>query len=289
VAELTLSLDCQVLQAAVDLLGHVEAVPGNGTGALSFGDDGVILLQNRRICWAVAADMQTRLTDLLCEQKDPPLPRHAMEALFRRCKESGTPIGEALVSGGFLSQVELRAALGRHSGEAIGRIARARTRPTGFTPHTKSGYDPRFVFGAAEALALLSAGRDGSAALLAGEHLHDTLVPGASGFAFVRDRESGTPVLLAVDPACELRVSETLEIGTWSSRIFDVTTFFDPATSVASATWCGRTSVVTWRVEQVSYVAVCVNRPASTLLVNQLAKRTRDAGHAPRLASNPGW
>lgn len=267
--------DAASIQLVSELLQHVESLPTTATGVLSFGDDGVILLQNRRICWAVAANMQKRLTDLLCQQKNPPLERAAMEALFRQCKEGGKPIGEALVSSGLLSEAQLRSALAFHSGEAIARIARARRRPTGFLPHTKTGYDARFVFQSVELLASLAASREPEMTRKAAEMLKQTLVPGATGFAFTRDQELGLPVVLAVDPACDLRVREVLEIGSWSGRLFDVTTYFDPGTTVASATWCSRTSVVTWRDGCVSYAAVCAGRPASTLLVSQLARRAR--------------
>ncbi|MFT3923874.1 MAG: hypothetical protein QM778_15180 [Myxococcales bacterium] len=263
------------LPAAVELLEHIESMPATATGVLSFGDDGVILLQNRRICWAVAANMHKRLTDILCQQKNPPLPRTAMEDLFRQCKEGGKPIGEALVSSGLLSEGQLRRALSAHTGEAVGRIARARRRPTGFLPHTKTGYDARFVFQAVELLASVAASQQPEVAASAHERLQQTLVAGATGFAFSRHEQLGIPMVLAVDPACELRVAEALEIGSWSTRLFDVTTFFEPGTSVASATWCSNTAIVTWRDSRVSYAAVCSSRPASTLLLSQLAKRAR--------------
>lgn len=272
--------DVASIQSAVELLQHVESLPATATGVLSFGDDGVILLQSRRICWAVAANMQKRLTDILCQQKNPPLPRAAMEALFRQCKGDGKPIGEALVSSGLLSEAQLRSALAFHSGEAVARIAHARRRPTGFLPHTKTGYDARFVFQSVELLASLCAGREPEVASEVAVRLKQTLVPGATGFAFKRDQELGLPMILAVDPACELRVKEALEIGSWSSRLFDITTYFDPSTTVASATWCARTSIVTWREDDVSYAAVCSGRPASTLLVSLLAKRTRTGGES---------
>jgi hypothetical protein len=266
------------VQAAIELLQHVESLPATATGALSFGDDGVVLLQNRRICWAVAADMHKRLTDLLCQQRNPPLQRDAMEALFRQCKSDGKPIGEALVSSGLLSEAELRRALARHNGEAIARIARGRRRSTGFLPHTKTGYDARFVFPAVELLASLSAGLDPALAHQASTQLRETLVAGATGFAFTRDQELGLPVVVAVDQACELRVAETMAVGNWSSRLFEITALFDPSASVAAGTWCSTTGIVTWRDGLVSYVAVCSTRPASTLLMSHLAKRARAAG-----------
>jgi hypothetical protein len=275
------SVDALWLNAVIELLQSVEQLPQGSTGALTFGEDGVILVQNKRICWALSSDMRERLTDILCQQRKPPLSRETVEELFRRCKVNGTPIGEALVSGGHLSQEELRCALMRHNGEAIGRIARVRRAPTKFLPHVKMSYDARFVFSSVELFAVISASGATTLVGAATQHLASTLVPGSTGFAFVRDHERGLPVLLATDPGCELAISEALEIGDWSNRVFDVTTFFDQSTSVVSAAWCKSTSVVSWCAEgSIRCAAVCASRPASTLLVTQLARR-------PSLSSEP--
>ncbi len=271
VSELPLLPDAATIDATVELLEHIEGLPHGTTGVLAYGEDGVILLQNRRVCWAVAADMQRRLTDILCQQKEPPLARQEMEALFRCCKQNGTPIGEALVSSGLLSTGDLRSALTRHTGEAVGRIARLRTRPTEFTPHVKRGYDARFVFSAVELLSSLAAPRS-RISEQARLHLGAILVPNASGVAFVRDAELRAPLVVAVDAACELLVSDVREMGSWSHQLFDVTSYFDQTTSIVSASWSGAVSIVTWRQREVWYVAICRTRLASTLLLSQLAK-----------------
>jgi hypothetical protein len=273
------------LGSVIELLQQVEALPSGATGALSYGELGAILVQNKRICWAVAAQMPKRLTDILCTQKEPPLPRDEMERLFRRCKEHNRPIGEALVSGGLLSEEQLRSALRRHNGEAISLLAAGQPRAGKFVPHAKTGYDPRFVFTTADLLASQSGKRTLSG--LAQEQLDDALGPDTNGFAFVRDEGSGGPVLLAVNASCELRVAEALEIGAWASRLFDVTTFFDPSTQVASATWCASTSLVTWRAVGVHFAVLCSSRPASTLLINQLARHAQGQEHLRLEGSHP--
>jgi hypothetical protein len=50
---------------------------------------------------------------------------------------------------------------------------------------------------------------------------------------------------------------------------------------VLLAHWCSRVSVVTFQEHDVFYVAVCRNRPASTLLLHKLA------GHASLSSSPP--
>lgn len=263
-----------LLSSTVELLSQVEALPNGATGALSFGEDGLILVENRRVCWAVARDMEQRLTDILCEQKEPHLPRASMEELFRRCKQEGRMLGEALVSSGVVSEAELRAALERHTCEAIIRLAQRHVvKPTRFARHVKHGYDPRFVFTTAEILASLSGRRRLSVARAARTQLEEVLVPDASGFAFLRDLRSNRPMIIAVARGFELDVGAALEIASWATRLFDVASFVDADTYLSAATFGARMTLVAWRVDDVSYVAVCASRPASALLLNQLTRR----------------
>ena len=115
------------LTATVDLLEHVEGLPPGSTGILGF-DDGVILVDGGRICWARAPDMREHLPDLPCELTHPPLSRGLVEDTFRRCKEEGTPLGETLVKSGLVSESGLRTALSRHNAEAIARQEELRGR-----------------------------------------------------------------------------------------------------------------------------------------------------------------
>jgi len=137
------------------LLAYIDDLPAGATGALHFGDQGVILLESRKVCWAVARSMRIRLTDILRNQSTPPLPRERVEQIYRRCKESGTPIGEALVASGLATEAGLRAALFKHNGEAIVALAQSGIVPDAFVPHLKTGYDPKFSFTSCEVLAML--------------------------------------------------------------------------------------------------------------------------------------
>jgi hypothetical protein len=274
----SISSNTLLLSSTLQLLSHVESLPHGATGALSFGDDGVILIEKKRVCWALASDMKRRLTDLLCQQQEPPLPRALLDELFRRCKSESKPLGEALVAGGYLSEPQLRAALLRHTCEAIVRLAQSNTTtPTHFEPHTKDGYDPRFVFSTPELLASLAGPRRNARAGEAHRRLASLLVPDISAFAFLRDVRSREPVLIAVARGCDLSVSAALEIATWARNAHDVASFVDPTTHVVAATWCERLTLVSWRRGEIGYVAVCSTRAASAVLLSQLAREADDA------------
>jgi hypothetical protein len=240
-------------------------------------------VENRRVCWAVTRDMKQRLTDILCEQREPQLPHAAVEDLFRRCKQEGRPFGELLVSTGVVSEAELRAALERHTCEAIVRLARSHvTTPTGFSRHTKHGYDPRFVFTTAELLAGLAGRRRHDRAREARGRLAQVGVADVSGFAFLSEPSGNRPTIIAVGAGCELAVHAALEIAGWASSAFDVASFVDPGTQLVSGTWCSRITLIAWRERDIGYAAVCSSRPASALLLNQLTRRLCAPDARPR-------
>jgi hypothetical protein len=268
----SISSNVLLLSSVVSLLEHVERLPSGATGALAYGEGGVILVENRRICWAVARDMRARLTDILCQQREPPLERAHVEAIYRSCQQQGTPLGEALVEQGLVSESELRAALERHTCEALVRIAQsAQTAPTGFDRHSSGGYQPRFVFGAAELLASLSGQRRAQLAAQARSELAGKLVPDAYGFAFLREPGRREPVLIAVDRASELPVAAALGVARWVLGALELAAYVDAQSALLSGTWCERMSLVAWRREGVYYAALCSSRPASARLLSRLA------------------
>jgi hypothetical protein len=265
--------DSTLLASAVEVLESVEGLPAGSTGALRFDDEGVVLVDGARICWALARNMRERLTDILCTDPRRPIARALVEEVFRRAKDSGTPLGESLVASGLVSVPGLRAALLRHNAEAIACLAHTRKRPTQFSRHAGGRYDRRFAFSTTELLAAISGSGNPARAAQASQWLDDVNVEDAVGVAFIRDVEGSSPAIIAVDGGCPLRVGETLEICGWVNGLFDVTVLFDHRTALISACWRGTTGVVAWRIGDVSYAAICSSRPASALLLNQLASR----------------
>jgi hypothetical protein len=261
-----------LMPAVLRLLDFIDELPSGATGALRFGDFGLILLQARKICWAVAQPMRLRLTDLLRNQSTPPLPREAVEEVYRKCKDSGHPLGEALVASGLVSEAGLRSALFKHNGEAIAHLARAYATPDSFTGHTGTGYDPAFSFSSCEVLAMLGALDDPGRAIAAQFELANTLVSECSGAAFARSNAVGGPLVIAVDRSCDVPVNDLIEICTWVTGLFDVARTFDPRACAARANW-GGTALVTWQVKEVGYVGLCASRPAAARLFSQLCQR----------------
>ncbi len=272
------------LVAAVQrLLSFIDDLPAHATGALHFGEHGVILVQQRKICWAVARSMRIRLTDILRNQTTPPVPREHVEQIYRRCKENGTPIGEALVASGLASEAGLRAALFKHNGEAIVALARSGLGPDQFIAHSKTGYDPKYSFTCCEVLAMLGSFDDPARAAAAQLELNGTLVTDSYGAAFSRGAAASGALLIAVGGGCDLPLIDLLGLCNWATGLFDVATTFDSEVFCARASWPGNAGLVTWRSSDVGYVGLCTSRAAAARLVSRISERTvRSSGVLPR-------
>ncbi|HEY0840141.1 MAG TPA: hypothetical protein VGD74_08145, partial [Vulgatibacter sp.] len=101
------------------LLERVEAVGTEASGALIFGDAGMVLVERGRVCWAVAADRQERLGTILREHCHASVSQEVLDATFRRCQQEGRPLGESLLEQGLITSEALREALLRQSIEGI--------------------------------------------------------------------------------------------------------------------------------------------------------------------------
>lgn len=268
------------------LLGYIDDLPSGATGALHFGDSGVILLEARKICWAAARSMRNRLTDILRNQSTPPVSREDVEQVYKRCKQTGTPIGEALVASGLATEAGLRAALFKHNGEALVQLALSGLAPHAFVVHSKTGYDPKYAFSTAEMLARLGSFDDLARATAAQLELNQMRVTDSAGAAFVRGSAASGALLIAVSPGCGFRVDDLLGVCNWVSGLFDVARTFDQEVFAARANWGDKAGLVTWRLKDVGYLSLCSSRAAAARLVSTLSERSaRGSGvllRAPR-------
>jgi hypothetical protein len=266
-----------LIASVLRLLAFVDELPAGATGVLHFGEHGVILLESRRVCWAVARGTQLRLTDILRNQSMPPLARAEVEDVYRQCRRTGRPVGEALVESGLVSEAGLRAALFKYNGEGIAQLARTGATPDGFTSHARAAYDSRFSFSPCELLAMLGSLDDPARATAAQLELANALVQDSSGAAFARSSATSGALVIAVAHGCDVPVADLLEICNWATGLFDVVRTFDAEASAARATWGGN-ALVTWRVSEVNYVGLCASRAAAARIVSQLSQRTARAG-----------
>ena len=136
-------------QTLMRILAQIEASPAGDAGALrvATGCDlpGLVLVEDRRICWAAAPGTRRRRTEIVCE-KSGANPGE-IEAIFRACKDAGRPIGEVLVERNVVTARELSEILLHQTVEALAALSRM---PGGasatWTAHRGGTYRPQFTF-----------------------------------------------------------------------------------------------------------------------------------------------
>jgi hypothetical protein len=265
----------RAFEACVNLLTWIEELPADAVGALTFDQAGVILVERRRVCWAVSDAMTLHLTDVLCRLATPPIERRSIEAIYRHCKERSVSVSTALLASGLVSEAGLRLAFREHNREAILRLSETTSMPTRFRKLAEKSYDNRFLFSTAELLVSLGARMDERRAARAEAELVRSLVPASAGLAFAM--HGGAPVVIALGNRCELPVAQLLEVSRWATEFLGAGAEVDPNAAICSATWSSSTAVVAWRRDEVGYVAFCATRVASAILLDKLLNRRAPA------------
>jgi hypothetical protein len=204
--------------ALIRLLRGIDSLPRGTSGALSFtafgSDQGTILVEDRRVCWAVASDMENRLTGLLRAQKEVPLSKDAFEEVYQECHRKQMPLGETLVARGLVSSEGLRTALRQHTAEAIGRLSAAAPLGVTWTSNRVQRYDAQFTFTPAELLCCVGALGLEFEAEQAGVILREVTPDRSVGVAFLA--ANGHPIPLAQVSAESWRCQTLLELGAWA-------------------------------------------------------------------------
>lgn len=258
-------LTTQVLQA-------IEALPEHATGALRFGDRGVVLVDSRRICWAIASNMPQRLTDLLRKQRNPPLERSFLAAVFRDAQARGIPMGEALLATGEITEHGLRAAVLGQVTAAIARIASDAVSDLTFEPYDGLRYDTRFVFRPAVVFERLGALGHRVGAALARRDLAAWLDPATTALAFARDTGSRIPTVVAMANAESLSMSDLLAIG----DKLRAPQHGSSSAQLRSLRWSDHAQIVAWNHGELSFAALCADERAAGLSM-RLAQRFEPA------------
>jgi hypothetical protein len=250
--------ECATLLSRVaTLLARIDALPADACGTLAFGGNppsSMLRIEARRVCWATS-DSASRLMDRL---------RHTiraeageLDALFRECRERGTPLGQTLVARNWISAAEFRAALLEHTAAAVARIAGTTRSEAAWLPSREERHDAHFTFSPAELLTRVADAEWGPLAQLARDELARVLESGGRGCAYVPSGDGLLPLGVVGD---ELVVEEILALGRWAQRaLLDATRFTQDPRFVSLARSNGD-SLTAWSRSGFVYAALCTER-----------------------------
>lgn len=240
----------------------------------SAGNQGVVLVERGRICWAVASDMKRRLVDLLRQQAQPALSKESLESVFNDCRLRSKPLGETLVQSGLVSERGLWRALRQHNAEAVARIATTLAASNGtFQHHKHHRYDARFTYSTSELLVTLGALSDHSRASVAQSELEHCVPEGGRGAAFARDPDGTGVIPIGELGAADVTCSAFMDLGAWATSTLDVAASVTSDVRAVTGTTPDGESIVAWSESGVIYLVLCPTLASTLSLISSLARR----------------
>jgi hypothetical protein len=200
------------------LLKGIERLPDGATGALVFtakdAPQGTVLVEENRVCWAAASNMEHRLTHILRQQSESPLPPESLEDIYQECLRDGIPLGETLVERGIVTPDGLWRGLRQHTAEAICVLATTSNLAPIWASNRQRRYDAQFTFSTSELLSCAGGFGFEEQAEDAEHTLKEITPKEAVGLAYRADATHELPIahVSAENWECE----ELVEIGKWA-------------------------------------------------------------------------
>lgn len=152
---------CFQVPTLLRLLKGIDSLPQGATGALVFtsrdAPQGTVLIEDNRVCWAAASNMERRLTDILRRQTDPPLRVDDFEAIYEECYRDKLPLGETLLERQIITSDGLWRAIRQHTAEAIAMLSTTEKLTPVWASNRVRRYDAQFTFSTAEILSSIGA------------------------------------------------------------------------------------------------------------------------------------
>lgn len=259
------------LGTIVELLERVEELPEGATGTLVIrgggSPGGAILVDDRQVCWVAAQGLGRRLSDLLRAQAVRAIPTEELEQIVAQCRESGEPLGEALLARGLIGEQALVRAIKRHSTESLIAVGRGSPEVT-WVPR-EGGFAPRHHVATASLLAEVGATArwNGHAPSLG--WMTEVAVRGAA-FATPPGAPSSQLTPVAELGLGKLGARGLLELGSYAAASLDALRAADP--QVACALFDDELGhrCAGWRRGVLLHVAVCDDDVALARVVSRV-------------------
>ncbi len=209
---------CFHVRTLLRLLKGIDSLPQGATGALVFTSrdtpQGTVLIEDNRVCWAAASNMERRLTDILRRQTDPPLRVDDFEAIYEECHQNKIPLGETLLKRQIVTSDGLWRAIRQHTAEAIAMLSTTEKKLTPVWASNRARrYDAQFIFSTAEILSSIGAfGNEGEAA--EATRILNQITPGNTvGVAYLME---GPGLPIAQVSADSWKCQALVDLGEWA-------------------------------------------------------------------------
>jgi len=259
------------LGTIIELLERVEELPEGATGSLVISGGGspggAILVDDRHICWVAAQGLGRRLSDLLRAQAVRAIATEELEEIVAACRESGEPLGQALLARGLITEQALMRALKRHSTESLIAVARGSPEIT-WVPRER-GFAPRHHLPTASLLAEVGAtARWGGHAPSLG-WMTEIKARGAA-FAKPPGAPSGQLTPVAELGMAKVGARGLLELGSYAAASIDALKAVDPEVACALFDDDLGHRCAGWRRGVLLHVAVCDDDVALARVVSRV-------------------
>jgi hypothetical protein len=201
------------------LLKGIDRLPRGATGALVFASkdapQGTVLVEENRVCWAAASNMEHRLTDILRHETDPPLPKAIFESVYEECHRERIPLGETLVERGIVTTEGLSHALRRHTAEAICVLASSKALSPVWASNRQRPYDAQHTFSTGELMSCVGSFGFDKEAKRAAQMLQEVTPRASVGVAYL---EKGHELPVAQISVDGWECAALVELGHWARK-----------------------------------------------------------------------
>ncbi len=207
------------LPTLLRLLKGIDRLPRGATGALVFASkdapQGTVLVEENRVCWAAASNMEHRLTDILRHESDPPLPKALFDAVYEECHRDRIPLGETLVERGIVTTEGLSRALRQHTAEAICVLASSKALSPVWASNRQWPYDAEHTFSTGELMSCVGSFGFDEEAQQAEQRLRELTPMASVGIAYLETGHELPVAQVAVDG---WECSALVDLGHWARK-----------------------------------------------------------------------
>lgn len=259
----------------IPLLEEIEALPEAATGALMFGppNQGTVLVENGRICWAGAQGMERRLAELIRTYADEPPESKRVEEVYKRCKRDSIPVVKALVDSGLVSLDGLREVIRQHTSEALLALTREPPQEApSWVAHKSHSYDAKFTFEPVELLVSVGGVCHPDLSGRAKMDFEGLLRSGVYAVAFARPPGATAPAPLYRSPGAYFTLRQMMALGRWAFSALDVCNTYSARARIASTLVDPGEYLVAWQSRGIVSVAQCEDSMSFAFIVGKRAR-----------------